>query len=83
MPPTLAITRKLQQKLATVATMRDMPYMARNKVSVCAWHLAFSVKPLFLPKNTISAKKVQLQDAFTYTSMTYAGPTPLKRVKTR
>jgi hypothetical protein len=37
-----------------VAAMCDVPYMARNKISVCAGHLAFSLKPVFLPENSAS-----------------------------
>jgi hypothetical protein len=41
-----------------LATMCDMPYMARSKVSICASHLAFSLEPLLFLKKEHSKPKI-------------------------
>src|SRR5581483_10550749 len=47
------IARELQEKFPLMAAMRDVPDMAREKVTVCSWHPG-SLEPVFLRQKSAS-----------------------------
>lgn len=60
MHPSLSVFGELKQKLLFVAPVGDMPNMARQKMTISAWHGSFSLKESFLPPKGLFKAKYHL-----------------------
>lgn len=76
MSPPPPVSCELQEKLLSVATMGDMPYLTITEMSVCSWHGSL-IRRFGTENLDLTVESGALKHQFLDNSSTYEGPTPL------